>query len=357
MNVDVFFGGRSCEHNVSVVTGVQAMAEFPSEHKAIPVYIDEKGVWHTGKEYTDIAFYAEPKKSYPGKEVHLRPSSPYLYAKNGKKLHKLDCCLLCNHGLYGEDGCLQGLMELSGIPYTGSGVLASSVGMDKSVMKKLFAQAGLPVLPYVTVTAREYVQDSYSALERIKENLRYPLIVKPCNLGSSIGIAIARDVNGLYTAIRTALEWDGSAVIENALEEFEEFNCSVLCGEASEVEKPVGWKDFLTYEDKYLSKSDSIGREFPANISDELRGKIRDAALAAARAVGADGVSRVDFLYKDGELYVNEINTIPGSLSGYFWDGGTARVIAQIIERAKERHAAKKRLKYAYKPYKGGGIK
>lgn len=353
MTVAVIFGGRSCEHNVSIVTGVQSLGEFPSGHKAVPVYIDEKGVWHTGKEYCDIGLYAQHKGAYPGKEVHLRPSSPYLYAKNGKKLHKLDCCLLCTHGVGGEDGSLQGLLNLTGIPYTGSGVCASAAGMDKAVMKRLFAQAGLPVVPYVTLTSEEYVTDSFAALEKIKSSLRFPLIVKPSNAGSSIGIGIARDYSELFGAVRVALEWDTCAVIENALEGFEEFNCAVLCGEPSEVEKPIGWKDFLTYEDKYLSKSEGVGREFPAKIDGELREKIRALAVKAYETIGADGVARIDFLYADGELYVNEINTIPGSLSSYFYEGGGGYVIEKLIARAEKVHAARKRLKYAYKPFRG----
>ncbi len=354
MTVGVFFGGRSCEHNVSIVTGLQAIGEFPDEHKAVAVYIDEKGVWHTGKEYTDIAFYAQRKRSaYPGKEVYLRPSSPYLYTKNGKKLCRLDCCLLCNHGMGGEDGSLQGLLELAGLPYTGSGICASAVGMDKGMMKRLFAQAELPILPYVTMSGEEYVRDAYGVLEAIKAKLAFPLIVKPCNLGSSIGIALAHGYDELFTAIRVALEWDTRVVIEKALEDFEEFNCAVLCGEASEVEKPVGWKDFLTYEDKYLSKSQGVGREYPAKIDDALREKIRSTAVAAYNAVGADGVARVDFLYKDGELYVNEINTIPGSLSSYFFKGGTPYVIGKLLERAQAVFSAKRRLKYAYRPFAG----
>ncbi len=357
MNIAVFFGGKSCEHNVSIVTGLQALAEFPKEHKAVPVYIDEKGIWHTGKEYADINTYKKKASAAPGKEVHLRPSSNWLYAKNGKKLVKLDCCLICNHGVNGEDGSLQGLLQLCGLPYTGSGVAASSAGMDKALMKRLFKEAGLPIVPHITVSGENYVNDSYGTVEKVKRELKFPLIVKPSNLGSSIGIGLAHDFHELFTAVRVALEWDTSVVIESALENFEEFNCAVLCGEPSEVEKPVGWKDFLTYEDKYLSKSDSVGREFPAKIDEGLRSKIRSLAVSAYNAVGADGVARVDFLYADGELYVNEINTVPGSLSSYFFEGGTEYVVRKLTERALSVFGVKKRLKYAYKPFRGEGRK
>ncbi len=356
MTVAVLFGGKSCEHNVSVVTGVQALARFPKEHKAVPVYIDERGVWYTGKQYADIAVYRE-KGSHGGKEVHVRPSSPYLYTKNGKKLCKIDCFLLCNHGVNGEDGSVQGLLQLSGIPYTGSKVAASAAGMRKDMMKRLFAVADLPMVPYVTVRADEYVNDSLAVIEKIKKELRFPMIVKPCQAGSSIGISVAHDYNQLFAAIRVALEWDIEAVVECALENFEEYNCAVLCGQPSEVEKPVGWKEFLTYEDKYLSKSDGVGREFPAAIDAELRDRIRAAAVAAYTAVGADGVARVDFLYGDGKLYVNEINTIPGSLAAYFYEGGDEYVIRALIDRAMQTHAQRKRLKYAFRPFKGEGGK
>lgn len=353
MNIAVLFGGKSCEHNVSIVTGLQVIGDFPPEHKVIPVYIDEKGVWHTGKEYTNIDTYKNKSKTYPGKEVHFCPSSPWLQQKNGKKLSKIDCCVICNHGVNGEDGSLQGLIELAGIPYTGSGVCASAAGMNKCVMKRLFAESALPIVPYISVSGEEYVSDSFALIEKIKRELGFPLIVKPSNLGSSIGIAIARDYSELFTAVRVALEWDTSVVIEKALVDFEEFNCAVLCGEPSEVEKPVGWKDFLTYEDKYLSKSEGVGREFPAKIDEGLRTRIRALAVKAYNAVNADGVARVDFLYCGGELYVNEINTVPGSLSGYFFDGGTRFVTAKLIDRALAVFGAKKRLKYAYKPFRG----
>lgn len=354
MTVAVMFGGKSCEHNVSVVTGVQALGRFPKGHKAVPVYIDERGVWYTGKEYADMETYRD-KGAQAGKEVHMRPASPYLYAKNGKKLCKIDCCLICNHGVNGEDGSLQGLLQLCGVPYTGSDVAASAAGMHKHMMKKLFAAANLPIVPYVVMRADEYVSDSYAALEKIKKTLSFPLIVKPCRAGSSIGIGIAHDYNELFAALRVALEWDNTAIIEQALTDFSEFNCAVLCGEASEVEKPIGWKEFLTYEDKYLTKSESVGREFPARIDDTLREQIRTLAVEAYRAVGADGVARVDFLYADETLYVNEINTVPGSLSAYFYEGGEEYVIQKLIDRAVAAANEKKRLRYAYKPFRGEG--
>lgn len=356
MNVAVLFGGKSCEHNVSIVTGVQALAAFPKAHKGIPVYIDEEGIWHTGEAYAHIETYRKKGKK-AGKVVCLHPSSPYLFTESGKKLCRIDAALLCNHGAFGEDGCLQGLLEIADIPYTGSGVAASAVGMDKEMQKRLFMQAGLSVLPYVAFTADDYVNDSYTVVERLKNELRFPMIVKPCNLGSSIGISLAHDYNELFIAVRVALSFDSRVVVENALEDFDEYNCAVLLGKPSEVEKPIGWKEFLTYEDKYLSKREGTGREFPAPVSDALRARIRESAASAYAAVGADGVARVDFLCKGDELYVNEINTIPGSLAAYFYEGGFAFVIEKLLARAKEVYAIKQRRKFAYKPFKNERVK
>ena len=350
MKIAVFFGGRSCEHNVSIVTGVQALAEMPKNHEGIPVYIDEQGVWHTGKEYAYIETYRKKEKG--GKVVCLHPSSPYLYTEKGKKVCKIDVALLCTHGAFGEDGCLQGVLETAGIPYTGSDLSASAIGMDKERQKRLFKEAGLPVLPFVAFDAENYVNDSYQIIERIKKTLTFPMIVKPCNLGSSIGISLARSYDELFYAVRVALAFDSRVVVENALEDFTEYNCAVLLGEPSEVEMPVGWKDFLKYEDKYLSKG-GVRREFPAPVSAELRDRIREGAAAAYAAVGAGGVARVDFLYKEGALYVNEINTIPGSLASYFYEGGTPFVIEKLVKHAKDVFAAKERRTFAYKPFSG----
>ncbi len=357
MNVAVIFGGRSCEHNVSIVTGVQAIAAMPKGYKAIPVYIGEDGVWRAGQEYAYIQTYAQKEGKRPGKEVHLRPSSPYLYSKSGKRVARLDAALLCTHGAFGEDGCLQGLLEIARVPYTGSGVEASALGMDKHRQKQAFAALGLPTLPYVAFSADDYVNDSYSTLERIKKTLRFPMIVKPCSLGSSIGIGVAHNNDELFAHIRTALSFDSVVLVENALEPHLEYNCAVLCGAPSEIEQPLGWQDVLTYEDKYLRKSAELKRDFPAKIDPILRDTLRDAAAAAYRAVGADGIARVDFLVQGKEVFVNEINTIPGSLASYFYSGGCAYVIEKLLERAREVFEQKNRRTYSFRPFKNEKVK
>ncbi len=363
MIIAVIFGGRSCEHNISVITGIQAMREMSVKHEIVPVYIDNAGVFWTGEELKQIKSYksgAKPKK----KRVMFMPSDNRLFwAKNAKPFKKIDAALLCNHGLNGEDGTLQGYLELAGIPYSGSGTRASADGMDKITMKKLFAFHGLPVLPYKYVTYEQYKNSLYSFVEEIKAELDFPLIVKPANLGSSIGIGIAHGFEELFSCIETAFMWDNSILIENALTDFIELNCAVLGSgtdlTASEIEQPVGWKDFLTFDDKYTRKYKGTGRLFPAPISAELKEQIQDYAKEAFSSLGCAGVARVDFLLKDDKVYINEINTIPGALSNYLFPFKFSDLIDRLIDIALNEKAKKGRLKYSFNPSFsiGGGSK
>ena len=221
--IAVFFGGRSCEHDISIITGLQALSAC--RKSAIGVYIDGDGVWHAGDSFDSVN--AVRNGRFKSKPVYLRPGEPYLYSKN-RRLCKLSAALLCMHGMFGEDGSLQGMLELSGIPYTGSGILASAIGMNKLYSKRIFEAEGLKVLPYAAVSREEYVADAFAAVSPILDKIEFPMIVKPCNLGSSIGISMADNLNALYTALRVAFEWDDVAVVEQALVGFTEVNCAVL---------------------------------------------------------------------------------------------------------------------------------
>ncbi len=438
--IAVFFGGRSCEHDISIITGLQALSACP--RRAEPVYIDPDGVWWTGSGFDSVN--AVKNKRFKGKRVHVRAGEPYLYCKN-KRLFKIDAALLCNHGMLGEDGSLQGLFAMSGIPYTGSGVLASAVGMNKLASKWAFERAGLSVLPYIALTRAEYEKDVTPALKRVKDVLGMPVIVKPCNLGSSIGISVAKTQTEFFTALRVAFEWDEVVIVEKALEGFTEVNCAVLgdasclgftapqkrekrevsaieqsasgkatvkkktsaktkkvadsetdankdnikdgessgvideaktfqidakcpqpqeLGEAalsaireakltvSETEQPVGWEQFLKFNDKYSGDVKSTRHKIPAEVGDEINEKIKDMAKLAFVAIGCSGVARVDFLVKDGTVYVNEINTIPGSLASPLFSGSLdfPRLIDRLIELAQARQKRDNALKRTYTP-------
>lgn len=348
--IAVFFGGRSCEHDISIITGLQALSAC--REKTLPVYIDGDGVWWSGHGFDSVNAVKNGK--FDGKRVHIRPSEPYLYHKN-KRLGKIDCALLCMHGMLGEDGALQGMLEMCGIPYTGSNVLASAVGMNKLYTKAVFEKAGLRVLPYFAVTRDEYTADISSALKPL-DGIGFPVIVKPCNLGSSIGISMASGNVELYTALRVAFEWDDTVIIEKALQDFTEVNCAAI-GDASgvktsETEQPVGWEHFLTFSDKYAGDVKASRHKIPADVSPEIEEKIREYTETAFRAVGCGGVARVDFLVKGDDVYVNEINTIPGSLANPLFKDtrNFSELIDELIRLARLKKARFDRLKRVYTP-------
>ena len=348
--IAVFFGGRSCEHDISIITGLQAISACTQ--KCAGVYIDERGEWWTG-EFDSVN--AVKNKRFKGKSVHIRPSEPYLYCKN-KRLFKIDAALLCMHGILGEDGALQGLLAMCGVPYTGSDTLASALGMNKLYSKRMFEAAGLSVLPYKALTRAEYERDQNAALKSLVDTLGYPIIVKPCNLGSSIGISLANDDSSLATALHVAFEWDDTIIAEKALEDFTEVNCAVL-GDGGEVtvsdtEQPVGWKSFLTFADKYSGDVKATRHNIPAEVGSEINARVSELAVRAFDAIGASGVARVDFLIKGDDIFVNEINTIPGSLSCALFrrDMEFSRLIDRLIDYAKRRQARFDKLKRLYTP-------
>ncbi len=357
--ITVFFGGRSCEHDISIITGLQALSACNG--KCAPVYIDNDGVWWTGEGFDSVN--AVKYKRFKGRPVHIRPGEPFLYSKN-KKLFRIDAALLCMHGMFGEDGTLQGLLKMCGIPFTGSDVLASAIGMNKLESKRVFKQAGLPVVPYIAVTRQEYSHDVSHALKAVKDDLKFPVIVKPCNLGSSIGISVATTQTELFAAMRVAFEWDDTAIIEKALENFTEVNCAVI-GDSentadgdrssyvvSDTEQPVGWKNFLTFADKYSGDVKATRHKIPAEVGDEINDRIKDMAITAFDAVGCAGVARIDFMVQKADIYVNEINTIPGSLAHPLFasDVDFPHLIDMLIDLAVKRKKRMDDLKRVYTP-------
>ena len=344
INVAVFFGGKSVEHEVSVISGLQAFSALDREkYLPIPVYQSKDGAFYTGKELSEIKNYRDTKallKKAARVDIEERGGSFYLRKRGAfpKDLYKIDVAFPVFHGAGGEDGAFQGLMEQIGLPYVGCGVCASAVGMDKYLMKAAFRFAGVPCLPCERITRSDYYKGLDECINRAEESIGYPMIVKPYNLGSSVGIGKAFDRDSLKAALENVFLYTTAALCEHCIEELREINCSVLGdGESalpSVCEEPCGAKDFLSYEDKYKggakgkggAKSSgggmsSLSRLVPAPLSPEMTEKAQKTAVAAFSALGCEGVSRVDLMIdkKTGELFVNEINTIPGSLSFYLW--------------------------------------
>lgn len=347
MVIALFYGGRSCEHEVSIATGKQIYSLIKN-HTVVPIYVTEEGKWTA---VSDIS-------AKFGKRVFISPGDDRLRIGRFKRVRP-DVAVICLHGAGGEDGSIQGLLQSCGIAYTGSGIAASAIGLDKSLSKKAFAVAGLPVIDYFDVRKNEYEREVERVLERA-ERLGYPLIVKPACLGSSIGIAKVHDGRELVRALAAAFNWDGAAVVEKAIERFAELNCAVLSGKPSEVEKPARLDEILSYADKYERGSfKGLGREFPAVVDEKIYKSVQSYAVAAYNAIGASGIARVDFIYDETEekLYVNEINTVPGSLALYMFGGAegngksgylSGEALGEAIARAEAERAEREGRKYRY---------
>lgn len=375
-NIAVVFGGRTCEHDVSVITGHQILENADrSKYDLIPVYIARDGRWYTGPRLLDIGFlnafdpqevaevYIESTYGTRG----LYESNPRgRFFKSGRAhLHALDAVIPAMHGMNGEDGTLQGLLEIAGIPYAGPGVFGSALGMDKIGMKRFFIGSGFPVLPFASLERGQWEQDVGAVVARIEQALRYPMFVKPANLGSSIGISRAEDRQGLKEAIAVALGFDRRVLVEQGID-CTEINCSALgigCrAEASVCEQPVSWKEFLTFDQKYMHGGKggketegmrSLSRILPAPVGDEMTERIQKMTVDIFCAMDLKGVVRVDYMIDkaDGALYVNEINTLPGSFAYYLWEPmgiSFPALIDRLIEQAFEAHREKRRNNYAY---------
>lgn len=358
MATAVIFGGRSCEHDVSVVTGVQTLAET-EKLGTVPIYVDRAGNWLSGR----IRTVKDVKNKRLLKNVYMRPGSNKLKTALGRTVAVIDTAILCCHGVNGEDGTLQGFLELCGVAYTGSDVYASALCMDKARFKKFAAAEGFVQVPYACFTRAEFNGDIYSVAEKLNA-VGYPFMIKPSRQGSSIGIGKAADEKELVARVRCALAYDDTVIAEKLLTGFREFNCAALCDgktvTVSEAEEPIGWKDFLSYDDKYAGKK-AVKRRFPAHIDDALRARIRECTERIYRAAGLGGAARVDYMLgDDGTLYLNEVNTVPGSLASYFFTGRgmSADVFYEkLISDARARKAARDRLVYKYERPAGKGIK
>jgi D-alanine-D-alanine ligase len=342
IGVGVFFGGGSVEHEVSVISALQALHGFDKEkYDAFPVYVSKEGYMYVGdalgdiEEYRNIpALLAKSRRVVGVQENGRLLLVRYPMKRFGSSVCRAaDVAFPVGHGTDMEDGALQGYFRTLSVPFVGSDVAASAVGMDKYLTKAVLRDAGLPVLDCARVDVKSFFKDTDGVLRSLEESVAFPMVVKPLNLGSSIGITKASDAAALREGLETVFHYANAALVERAAPNLRELNCAVLgdsdSAVASECEEPLGTHLILDYSDKYLSggKTGAKGmsaarRKFPADISPELRETVRDLALRAFRALGCRGVARVDFLMDggSGRLWVNEVNTIPGSLSFYLWE-------------------------------------
>lgn len=375
--VAVLFGGRSVEHEVSIISGLQAYAALDTaRYEPIPLYITKDNRFYTGEHMGTIDSYKQLDECLAkATRVLLVPTGSgevELVRYPGKKLGsnvvgRFEVAIPVVHGTNVEDGTLMGMLEMLGVPYAGCDVTSSALGMDKFHMKSVLQQAGLPVLPAQVFSGKDYAQHGDRVVEQIEAACGYPVIVKPVNLGSSVGISKAGDRDALQTALDEAFGFSARVLVEKAVENLREINCSVL-GDAVEAipsvcEEPVNSDEILSYKDKYLSggKSgskteggmSSLKRRCPADIPEELRDRVQTLAVQTFQALGCSGVSRIDFLNdrESGDLYINEINTIPGSLSFYLWEEAGlpfAGLMDKLVELAFKRRRERDALTFSY---------
>ena len=339
--IGVFFGGRSTEHEISVISASQAMHAINREkYEVIPVYITKQGHYYSGDALFDVANYRDvPALLARCQEVYMRPIyGDYNIYKVKKPIFgtdvyaTLDVVIPVLHGSNVEDGIFEGLLQTIGIPYAGCDVLASANGMDKITMKMILQANGVPVVDYTWFTDREWSAKRDDIISSIESRLGYPVIVKPANLGSSVGIGSAHDREQLKARIDDAERYSIRIIVEHMLADMQEINCSVLgdCDDyrTSVLEEPIKSGDFLTYEKKYMGGGkgsegmQSSQKRIPAELPDDVTKEIQRLAGETFRVLSCHGVSRVDVMIDrtDGRIYVNEINTIPGSLSFYLWE-------------------------------------
>ena len=373
MRVGIIFGGRSGEHEISIRSAKTVIEQIDMDrYEIVPIAITKEGGWLNPSESLNLlpaetgALLRERFDGTQNQSVAMVGDTRFkglarLDTSAPEHFTKLDVIFPVLHGTYGEDGTIQGLFEMADIPYVGCGVLASSCGMDKTVMKTLFREAGLPICKHLWFLRSEWERSPDAVVAQIESTLGYPCFAKPANLGSSVGVSRADDAESLRRAIGLAAEYDRKIIVEEGLE-MREIECAVLGNDEPEASLPGEYlirdqeKTFLDYTEKY---SGTGNNEFvvPAPVSDELSNKIREMAVRAFKAIDGSGLARVDFfLRKDnGTLLVNEINTLPGltDASGFpkMWAGSGKKfpeVIDRLIELAFERHNDKSRNKTSF---------
>ena len=375
INLAVIFGGRSVEHEISVISAVQAMASMDKEkYNIIPVYMTKKCEFYTGEKLMDINSFKDiPALLAESTEcVFVRSAGKVQLIRQKMKkfgsnvISDVDIAFPIVHGTNVEDGALQGYLQTLDLPYVGCDVLASAVGMDKFVMKILLKDAGFPVLDCCRFSAYE-IDRIEDCAKQAEAKFGYPMIVKPINLGSSVGISKAKDHGSLISSMEDAFQFSDRILVEPCVVDLKEINCSVVgdseSAEASVCEEPVQAKDedILSFDQKYIGGGKSGGskgmaslkRKIPADITPEQDEFIRKTAVDAFRYLGCNGVTRIDFMIDmaTDKVYINEINTIPGSLAFYLWEPKGVKypqLLERMIQLALKRHRQNSKINYTF---------
>ena len=375
VKVGVFFGGKSVEHEVSIITAIQAIENINRDkYDVVPIYIAKDNKMYCGELVGDISNYKDIDKLIQNSvqvmlvqkdnKVELLRCDRKIYQK--EIYDYIDVAFPIVHGTNVEDGTLQGFLKMFNLPYVGSDVISSSVGMDKYVCKCVLKDNDIPVLECKCTNFKDYYENSNEVINDIETKFSYPVIVKPVNLGSSVGIKIAKDKDELKESIENALSYSNKILIEKAIKNLKEINCSVVgdyeSAKASECEEPIKTDEILSYKDKYISGGKKTGAmksmnasvlQLPANIENDVKEEIQKLAIKTFNALGCSGVIRIDSIIDNdtNEIFVNEVNTIPGSLSFHLWKATGlkyTKLLDELIELALKRNREEKNITYSF---------
>jgi D-alanine-D-alanine ligase len=367
--IAVFFGGRSAEHDVSIITAHTPIIDSliaSGQFDVWPVYITKRGEWYADTAMNDIGFFKDPnyESSLAGmKKVDLSFDNGLVLKWPGMfgKSVKVDLAFPSMHGTYGEDGSLMGILRMANVPFVGCDLAASAVAMDKAFTKQVLAAEGIPVVPYVWFTKHDWQKDAASLREKLSK-LQVPLFVKPVHLGSSIGITKVKNESELENAIEVALHYDDKVLVEEGVQNLIEVTLPIMGNEdpiTAHVERPLNKTEFFDFNDKYLSggkKGGGVNSEYsevPAQIDEKIIASVKEMGVRVYRTLGCTGVARVDFLIDDAskQIYVNEVNTLPGSLYHHNWKkAGVSNMdlVLSLVRFSEERFAAQKDTQYTF---------
>lgn len=367
--IAVIFGGQSAEHDVSIITAhipiIQSLIAA-GKFDVWPIYIAKDGSWYCNKAMNDLAYFKqndlEEKLKNQKKVQMLFDNGLHIIwpASIRSKMIKIDVVFPAMHGTFGEDGSLMGLLRMAGVPFVGCDLFASAVAMDKVLTKQIVASENIPVVPYVWFTKNDWRKEKNVWKEKISK-LRWPIFVKPTHLGSSIAITKVKQESELENAVEVALHYDDKILVEESVENLIEVTLPIMGNDELQlaaIERPLNKTEFLDFNDKYLaggkkSAGKDIHREIPAKISDDLAKQVEDLGKKTYHALGCSGIARVDFLIDDmsKQIYVNEVNTLPGSLYHHNWKTvgvSGVELVTKLVSLAEERFTARQNITYTF---------
>lgn len=367
--IAVIFGGQTVEHDVSIITAhipiIQSLL-ITGQFNVQPIYISKDGLWYSDQKMNDLNFFKQPDfeeslKKIKKLQILFNHGLKLVLPGWRSKVIKIDIVFPAMHGTFGEDGSLMGFLRMANVPFVGCDLFASAIAMDKVLTKQILSTENIPVTPYIWFTKIDWENNKNNLKQKIAK-LHWPLFVKPVHLGSSIGIAKVKQESDLENAIEVALHYDDKILIEESVENLIEVTLPIMGNniiQTGEIERPLNKTDFFNFNDKYISgnKKNSGTKnqysEIPAKIENKLSEQIKDLGLKTYRALGCSGISRIDFLIDNNiqKIYVNEINTLPGSLYAHNWrKAGISNVelVTKLISLAEERFNARQKIHYVF---------